>query len=161
MACFIAGCGVLHNAEKAMQNGNYDSAIQLYSQYLKEKPDSPEVEKKLAVAWYKTGKIEKAEPVFEKILGEKANDPYATLYLALCYAHGGQTGKAIALFEAYGNPYKPIVEDEIAHQLPVLKKSASKEALEKMEKSVLDAIRFQEKQDILDNQGGGDGGCGC
>jgi len=165
--CFFSGCGTLYDADNQMRQENYQEAIRLYSQYLDEQPDSLEGAKKLGLAYYRAGVINKATPQFQSVLKNDRSDPRATLYLALCYFKTGQSLKAADLLMEYENKDMPIVKAEMEKQIEISENNgvigadgppADDEALRLIENAVISAIYRQEASDS--SQGGGSGGGG-
>jgi tetratricopeptide (TPR) repeat protein len=118
-------------AEFKFTSGQYEEAIPLFVDYLKEHPRDAGVMGRLGVAYLKAGKNKIAVKTLEKVLAMKPGDADATLYLGVSYVNLKDFGKALAVWQGYSDPARPLVEAEIKRQMTILKIAESQRLAKK------------------------------
>ncbi|WP_207683136.1 tetratricopeptide repeat protein [Desulfonema magnum] len=103
-----------------LKQKNYNEAIPLYKEYLAENPDSAEARLNMGIAYLKTGFADAAIAEFETVLKSSPNHPDAVLYMGLAHLSKGKLDEAIVVLENYRNSRKPLVEEEVMHQMTLL-----------------------------------------
>ena len=80
------------------EEGDYDRAIENWSELLRLKPDSSAMFYNLGLAYYKKGMLDKAEEMFQKSIELYPDNTDAHVNLGLVYSDKGMTDKAINEF---------------------------------------------------------------
>jgi tetratricopeptide (TPR) repeat protein len=85
--------------------GHFDEAIPEYEMALKSAPEQvrPYLQRNLALAYYKSGRLPQALPLFMSLLEAQPQDRDATLLVADCLLQLGEPAKALALLEPLGS----------------------------------------------------------
>ncbi|MES1257125.1 MAG: tetratricopeptide repeat protein [Acidobacteriota bacterium] len=81
--------------------GRYDEAIPEYQQALQTAPEQvrPYLRRNLALAWYKSGRLQEAEPLLLALHDAQPENREATLLASDCLLQLGEPAKALALLE--------------------------------------------------------------
>lgn len=129
---FLSGCSVrLMKAEKKLQEENYEEALLLYQDYLKDHPDAFRARSRMGFACLKTGRIDQSVQEFETVLNTEPGDPYSILYMGLAYLNKENFDQAITVWQQYRNENQPLVEAEINRLMTLLQISRSQKEAEK------------------------------
>ena len=97
----LAGCsqGIYMQGKHLVDEGQYDSAIDLYYNEIKANPKSSDAWRELGVAFYKKGDLIKAEDALKQANNIKP-DARANLFIGLIYEKQKDFGKAIDAYRA-------------------------------------------------------------
>lgn len=95
----ICGCQDLNSGVEAYKKGEYDKAISLLSDYLKNNPEDVEAHYYLGNSYFKKGLFDQALQEYQEVLNRKPKHTGALYQLGLVYLKKGDTDQAKALFE--------------------------------------------------------------
>jgi len=91
---------LLKDAITAHQSGDYSSAIRLYQEYLKVRPDALDALSNLGAAWAHEGRFAEAMAAYNRALTIQPKNPQALVNLALAYYKTGRISEAREELEA-------------------------------------------------------------
>jgi tetratricopeptide (TPR) repeat protein len=128
----FSGCATMDlvKVELKMATGEYQEAITILQEYLKNKPDSVWGRTQLGKAYLHTEDLDLAIDSLEKVQQIKPKEPRSTLFLGLAYIGKEQYEKAIATWEGYKSD-NLIITAEIKKQLTLLKITYSRKIAQK------------------------------
>ncbi|MDM8517821.1 tetratricopeptide repeat protein [Desulfobacterales bacterium HSG16] len=109
---FLSGCTSGRvKADQELFGENYEQAIPLYEEQIKNNTASIHTRNRLGFAYLKTENYKQAMRQFETVLRLLPDDPYATLYLGIACLKTGDLDKPLALWQQYKNKkVKPVVK---------------------------------------------------
>ncbi len=126
LAC-LPGCTATMRADTRLEQKNYRSAIELYSEDLTQNPGDFRVRSKLGFAYFKAGMLDNAAAEFESALRMKPGYPFPTLYLGVTCLKQKKLSQAMAIWKNYKDSKRPLVEKEIRRQLTLLRTARDKD----------------------------------
>jgi len=98
---FLTACsGSMYNQGRSLvERGEYDRAIGLFYDEVRQHPASAEAWRELGIAYYKKGDLDKAEDALKQALNI-ASDARTNLYLGLIYERQDDPERAVAAYRA-------------------------------------------------------------
>ena len=95
----MGGCQDLNSGVDAYNQGEYDKAIQILEEYLKDKPQDLEARHFLGNSYFNKGLLDKAEEEYHKVLDRNSKHPLVTYQLGLVHLRKKEFEAAKKLFE--------------------------------------------------------------
>lgn len=106
-------------ANRAFDEENWDEAVKLYRQYLKEEKDL-NVRQRLGETLYFAERYTAARVEFRTVLKKLPEDLKATVFLGLCYARAGNLEKAAEVWRTYFDPQNIPMQRELNLQIGLI-----------------------------------------
>ncbi|MBW8015459.1 MAG: tetratricopeptide repeat protein [Planctomycetes bacterium] len=114
-------CSLLHHsglristARLAFETENYDLAIELLSEELKNDPENPATLSNIAAVYFRKGDFKNAADHYEKLIDIKTEEKSYKINLAACYIQTGIPEKAFDLYEDICKDEQPALDDFLA-----------------------------------------------
>ncbi|MEF2145986.1 MAG: tetratricopeptide repeat protein [Desulfovibrionaceae bacterium] len=111
---------VLQKANEAFRDEDWETALDLYKEFLKEEPRNADARYRQGRCLYHLEKYIQAKVEFERVLRERRDDKEAMIYLGLSLARLNKPGKAAVIWQMYFDPEAIPVQRAINVQLAFL-----------------------------------------
>lgn len=145
----LFGCTMMMKADMKMGFKQYQEAIPLYEDYLKNNPDSLEGTRKLGLAYFFSGRFDDAIEKFDRVLKKEPEDDIARLRIGQAFVNNGETGKAADVWAGYNSRSKLEIQEEVGrlHKfLRIFEKTKSGEMITSAEEEILKSFRINPEQ---------------
>lgn len=101
LALGLGACSPTIKGSMALHSKDYDQAISLYQEALKENPSNTRASSLLGQAYYRKGLNQEAVNALEPLMTRHPIDPDAPIFLGLAYLALGERDKGFGAFERF------------------------------------------------------------